>query len=276
MEYLLLAIAVTVTAILIWINYGFKITKYTLEYNNLPRSFDGYRILLISDLHDSAFGKNHSRLLSAIDEISPDVVALAGDMHAKSSKDSEYLEFLSALCKKYPTYSVDGNHEKYWHTRDDYEEYLKNYLATGVVHLEGNDVLIEKDGQYIRIYGRGYHEYKGGDGENKGEEFAIALLHIPDWFDQIEKKPDLMLSGHVHGGIIRIPFIGGLLAPGYGATLIERLDKKYFFPKYSKGVYSNGKSNLVVTVGLGNASVQPFRLLRPEITVITLKTANKY
>ena len=276
MYYLIIAAAVTVTAVLVWINYGFKITEHTLEYNNLPQAFDGYRIVLISDLHDATFGRANARLIQAIDAISPDCVMMVGDMHEKSSSDQEFLTFLTDLCEKFPVYAVDGNHEKYWHNRDDYGEYLQKYLSTGVKHLEGTSELIKKDGQSIRVYGRGYHQYRDGDGENDGEYFSVALLHIPDWIDRIEAKPDLMLSGHVHGGIIRLPFIGGILAPGYGATLIERLDKKYFFPKYSKGVYSCGNSNLVVTVGLGKASVQPFRLLRPEITVITLKTGEKH
>lgn len=266
--------AVAVLA-LVWINYGFKISRHTLEYGNLPKEFDGFKIALISDLHDATFGKQNHRLVTAIKALSPDVAALTGDMHTFGYRDGDYFAFLTELCKGLPVYGVDGNHE--WQKIEEpyREPYINAWLATGINDLNGKSLSITRNGESIRLYGAGYTESSPADGENNSPLFSIALIHVPDWFDLIENKPDLMLSGHVHGGVVRLPFVGGLLAPGYGATLLERFKRKYFFPKYSKGVYSHGAHRLAVSVGLGKASMQPFRLLKPEIMLITLKRGNK-
>ncbi len=276
MPYIVIScLAAVAVWVLIWINYGFKISRHTIEYENLPHEFDGFRIALISDLHDATFGKKNRRLLQALKAISPDVVAMGGDMHTYSYKDEDYLSFLAELSKTFPTYSVEGNHD--WHKIEEKDRapYINAYLATGVNDLNGKSLTLTRKGQSIRFYGTGYSEDAFDHGEKRSEDFSIALIHVPDWFDKIEDKPDLMLSGHVHGGIIQIPFVGGLFAPGYGATILERFGRKYFFPKYSKGVYTKDNHRLAVSMGLGKASMQPFRFLRPEIMLITLKATQK-
>ncbi len=275
MPYIIMPCLALLIWVLVWINYGFKISQHTLKYHNLPKEFDGFKIALISDLHDATFGKNNRRLLAALKTVAPDVVALGGDMHTFSYKDEDYLSFLAELCKTIPTYSVEGNHDWQKIAVEDRGPYIKEYLSTGVNDLNGKSVTITRNCQSIRFYGTGYSEDALDFGEKRSRDFSIALIHVPDWFDKITDKPDLMLSGHVHGGIIQIPFVGGFLAPGYGATILERFGRKYFFPKYSKGLYIQDGHRLAVSVGLGKASIQPFRFLRPEIMLITLKSDQK-
>lgn len=275
MPYIIISCLALLIWVLVWINYGFKISRHTIKYDNLPKEFDGFRIALISDLHNATFGKNNRRLLTALKAIAPDIVALGGDMHTFNCDDEDYFSFLTELSKAIPTYSVEGNHDWQKIEEKDRLPYINAYLATGVNDLNGKSLSLTKNGSSIRLYGTGYSEDAIDFGEKRSNDFSIALIHVPDWFDKIEDKPDLMLSGHVHGGIIQIPFVGGFLAPGYGATILERFGRKYFFPKYSKGVYPHGKHRLAVSVGLGKASIQPFRFLRPEIMLITLKSDQK-
>jgi predicted MPP superfamily phosphohydrolase len=275
MPYIIISCLALIIWVLIWINYGFKISPHVLEYRNLPKEFDGFRIALISDLHNATFGKSNRRLLGALKRIAPDAVALGGDMHTFSCDDEDYFAFLTELSKALPTYSVEGNHDWQKIEEKDRAPYINAYLATGVHDLNGKSVTLTRNGASIRFYGAPYGENTVNLGEKGSDVFSIALIHVPDWFDKIEDKPDLMLSGHVHGGIIQIPFVGGFLAPGYGATILERFGRRYFFPKYSKGVYSLGERRLAVSVGLGKASIQPFRFLRPEIMLITLKSSIK-
>lgn len=276
MPYIILALlAMAAVALLIWINTTFKISRHTLEFDTLPKEFDGFKIALMSDLHRSCFGKDNARLAEAVKELEPDMVALAGDMHTFGGKDKRYFSFLSSVTKDLPVYAVDGNHEKGKLSDYDHEKIKDTLSSIGVIHLDARESLIQKDGATVSVYGMGYPSDGIDYGERRSPFFSVALIHVPDWFDQIKDKPDLMLSGHVHGGILQIPFIGGVFAPGYGATIIERFKRKYFFPKYSKGVYADGPHRLAVSVGLGNASIQPFRFLRPEIMLLTLKSTHK-
>ena len=93
-------------------------------------------------------------------------------------------------------------------------------------------------------------------------------------FDRLDPLPDLMISGHVHGGILRLPGIGPVFAPGDGAPLSKRFARRFFFPKYSRGLYFKGKHTLAVTQGLG-FSILPIRFIPPEVMILSLKCSEK-
>ncbi|MDF2685146.1 MAG: putative metallophosphoesterase [Clostridia bacterium] len=257
---------------LLIINNTFEITEIIIKNKKLPDSFDGYKIVLISDLHDKYFDKDNRRLITAIRDEKPDIIAMAGDMHGDDHDDTKYINFIKNLSEVAPIYYAEGNHDPSPYKKTDYNKYNKALEAAGAVNLNENVVSLKsKKGESINLIGMSWHLYRPGDITLNSNDFNIVLLHNPFSYDDFgENRPELMLSGHVHGGVIRIPFIGGLFSPGAGTSLANRWKREFFFPKYSKGVYDYKESRLIVSTGLGNTSFLSFRLLRPEIVIITL------
>lgn len=257
----------------------FKVTEYNLVADKdigTDKSF-----IMLSDLHDSKYGKNNKRLLDAINAIECDAVIIAGDMITgkKESDWSSTEEFLRELAKIKTIYYVNGNHE--YRTREfpedygyKYEEYKEKLENSGIVFLENSSVLIDN----VRVYGleidnKYYKKFKknnvepeeinGWIGKNKKEEYSILVAHNPRYIKDYESwEPDLILSGHFHGGTVRIPWIGGVLSPQYD-----------LFPKYSGGLYRLESGYAIVSKGIGTHSVRIRIFNRPEI--IKIKLQNK-
>lgn len=267
---IIFCLIIFITVYLYLINNTFEITEISLKYDKLPESFNGYKIALISDLHDKNFGKNNNRLIEAIKNENPDIITMAGDMHGDND-DVKFINFIKALAKVAPLYYAEGNHESPPFIKTDYDDYIKALTNAGAIILNENSLILHSDSKnYIKITGMNWHLYKIGDISFNQKDFNILLLHNPFAFDDFAKNPpDLMLSGHIHGGVVRLPFIGGLFSPGAGTSFLNRWKRQFFFPKYSKGVYNFEGHRLVVTTGLGN-TIFPFRLIRPEIVIITL------
>lgn len=251
-----------------------KQVDYTLKYKCLPKEFDGFTIALISDLHDEEFPfKNNELVVKMIEENIPDVIMLAGDMHHAKIDNTRYIGFLEKLTEIAPVFFAEGNHDCESQTKKykGFKEYKQALKALEILNLRGDGArLFAKDSEnYINISGASWDD-KGKVLPNyeKGA-FNIFLMHDPASFDYVPVKPELMLSGHIHGGIVRLPNGQGIFAPGSGAKFIERFTPKYFLPKYTYGVYGKNKK-LVVTSGLGK-SVVPFRFISPEVVIITLK-----
>ncbi len=251
-----------------------KQVDYTLKYKCLPKEFDGFTIAFISDLHDEEFPFKHNEMITKmIEENIPDVIMLGGDMHHTKIKNDRYLGFLEKLTEIAPVFFVEGNHDCESENKHyaGYKEYKNAMKELGVLNLRGDGArLFAKNSEnYINISGASWDD-KGSVEPNYEEgAFNIFLMHDPCSFDTVQRKPELMLSGHVHAGIIKMPNGQGIFAPGEGAKLLERLAPQYFFPKYTYGVYGKNKK-LIVTSGLG-ASVVPFRFISPEVVIITLK-----
>lgn len=269
---LLTATVVIALAIyLFWGNNSIKTTEYSVSPDNLPDGFDGYRIVQISDLHNKDFG---SVLTEKIASLSPDIIVITGDIiDSYHTKTEVSAEFVNQVCKIAPVYYVTGNHES---RIDEYASFRTQIEEYGVNILENENVFIEKNGDEICITGVNDANFFGTfelyenqlkfekmlaelSGETEGKT-SILLSHRPEHIDIYAKNGfDLVFSGHAHGGQIRLPFVGGLFAPGQG-----------FFPEYTSGVYSKGKTNMIVSRGLGN-SLFPFRVFnRPEIVVCDL------
>ena len=245
------------------------VSEIAVESERLPASFDGYRIVLLTDLHDKNFGRDNRRLIERVKTLSPDVILFGGDMH-ETLDDRAFCRLIEALSGIAPVYSSEGNHDAYYHLRSDYAGYCKKTEASGMRNLNGRVFLESAAGEKIALTGISYHAYTKDCLSFDEDFFNLLLLHNPFCFDELSQKPDLMLSGHVHGGFVRLPLIGGVFAPGAGVSFLKRVSREFFFPKYTKGVYGDETGRLVVSQGLGLTARFPVRVIPPEIICVTL------
>ncbi len=264
--------------IIIW-GRCFRIASHSVSISNLPKEFDGYRIALISDLHDRSFGKNNSALAKAILNTRPDLVVTAGDLHEGAYPTDRIFGLFSALSPFVPVTYTEGNHDvrasRCGVTEKEYAQYLADLSRCGATLLNDTVIPLERNGKFLLLYGQSWRGMK----EERIPEIdpdapSLLVCHDPLQFDRLASLPDLMLSGHVHGGILRLPLIGPVFAPGNGLPLWKRFGRRFFFPKYSRGLYFKGKHTLAVTQGVGFFFL-PIRFIRPEIMVLTLKTDEK-
>ncbi len=244
-----------------------KLVEQEVRLRNLPPELVGFRIAHISDLHGKRFGKENHRLARLIDSIRPDVLCMTGDMvNGKRDDGSAFIELLANLKGKYPRLYVSGNHEvrNIWlNEKANREGFLSALMKYGTTVLDGTSY--SSEGLPVSFHGmkdsRDKHvDIEEGLGAKDKEDINIALIHRPSRFEQAAKAGyDLILSGHLHGGVVRIPFAGGLLSPD-----------KAIFPKYDKGVFHDFGSALCVTSGLGNGRAYPKLMNRPEVVLIRL------
>ena len=264
-----------------------EITKYEIENEKIPKEFDNFKIVQISDLHNKSFGKGNKRLLEKIDSQNPDIVVITGDLVEGDNKDFDVaLNLIDELLKKYKVYHIMGNHEQkslIKKHKELYKTYFDKLYNKNIVNLDNEKTKVEKDGKYINIYGLiiplEYYPYFFKNYENKNmkleqdfinnklgeinrDEYNILLAHTPFFFEDYEKYGvDLVLAGHVHGGIIRLPKVGGLLSPN-----------REFFPKYDFGKYIKNNTTMLLSKGLGGSKVLIRFACKPEIVSITLKS----
>ena len=267
---LFLALAVLAALFLRWDNTALQTTYFDPVFADLPEGFDGCRIAVLSDLHGAEFGENNQELFTAVAQESPDYIVYLGDLedHYRGPA-AGYAETVAAgLTAIAPTYYVTGNHE--WGIGD--VPALKETLAAhGVSVLSNQFVPLERNGDIIVLAGiddpNGYADQKTPEEVAAevyaayGDPFWVLLAHRNDRFESQYSLlgADLVLSGHGHGGIIRLPFTDGLLSTN-----------RTFFPSYTSGLYEENGSCLFVTRGLGNSG-PTFRLFnRPEVAVLTL------
>ena len=264
-----------------------EVTKYVVENKKVPKEFDGYNIVQISDLHSKLFGENNKKLIQKIKSLNPDIVVVTGDLiDGENNNYNVALDFMKEISKLYRVYYIIGNHEqkslikKY---KDEYKDYFNKLHQIDFVNLDNNKVEIVKGDSNINLYGLtvpySCYKYLFDNQETTSididfleeklgkvdrEQFNILLAHTPFYFDEYEKWcADLTLCGHVHGGIVRLPLVGGLLSP----------DRK-FFPKYDLGEYIKNKSTMIVSKGLGGSKVLIRVNCKPEIVNIKLKNIN--
>ena len=247
-------------------NNVFEVSSFVISSNEITSSFDKTKILHISDLHNKSYGKNNEVLLNKIDEIKPDYIFLTGDMVSSRDIDfSPFYKFASEIGSKYKSYYILGNHELDLKNEDRKSIYetLERYK---IKVLDNEQTEIIKNGEQINLYGMWYNpkyyirekftEEVMIDIMGKSQEgFNILLSHNPDDFMVYASwGADLIFSGHVHGGMIRLPFIGGLISPN-----------RTFFPKYDSGLYNYLDSKLIVSRGLsrGRKGVRLFN--QPEL-----------
>ena len=248
--------------------YNLSVTRYELEFDNLPAEFDGFRIVHISDLHGAVFGENNSSLAELIKEQEADIIAMTGDFAGKITELGATDALLEELGSDTPVYFASGNHE--W--VGDLMPRMRRLLSQHGAHcLENTYEKIEKDGASIIICGaedpNGRADMTDPETlaaiirEEYPESFVLWLGHRNFWVKKYPSLPvDLILSGHAHGGIIRLPFIGGLLNTSHS-----------FIAEYEKGLYRGENYIMEVSTGLGNSIFVPRLFNRPEVVCITLR-----
>ncbi len=250
-----------------------SITEVKITSNKIPSSFKGFKILQISDLHNKKFGDNQETLIQKVKSVNPDIIAITGDLIDSKSYDPEVsMELIRKLVKKYPVYFVTGNHEKWSGKYNNLEKELKKHH---VIVLRNEHVSIQIGGQDIHILGIDDPEFVTGNRdegnvvkdeiikakfEMQPDTYNVLLSHRPEFLTEYaDEQINLVLSGHAHGGQVRLPFIGGLVAPNQG-----------MFPTYTAGLYEKQNTSMVVSRGLGN-SIIPQRIFnRPELVVVQL------
>jgi len=242
---------------------------FTVSSDTLPAAFDGFRIASITDLHGRSF--DGDRLLRAVRGAQPDIIVLVGDIVDQESNPAMVAPLCSALTAVAPTFYVTGNHE--W-ARSDLKALLNTMTEAGVTVL-ANDYRTLELGD-ARIVLAGIHDPNASVVKTAPEdltarireaypdEYLIVLNHRNDALERwAELGADLVISGHGHGGVIRIPGIGGLVGTD-----------RSLFPDYDAGLYALGKTTMAVSRGLGFIGL-PFRLFnRPELMILELEAAS--
>ena len=277
----LLAVAVLITGLALWLhweNQALGVTEIQVACPGLPSGFDGYRIAQISDLHNTEFGEDNSRLLAMLRQAKPDIIVLTGDLADSRKTDLDIaVAFGTEAAKIAPTYYVTGNHEE---RMFDYWKLRVALYNGGVTLLENRVVSLEKDGQTVSLIGirDPLTEMRSVEAEtfkekqltatrnlleplmDEAQGFTILLAHRPGSIPVYAQcGVDLVFSGHLHGGQFRVPFFGGLFTLAQG-----------FFPDYDGGLYREGETQMIVSRGLGNSAF-PFRINnKPEIVLAIL------
>lgn len=273
-KVVLSVIAVLVTVWIIYGNTSLQTTVYEVDVAKEYVYLDGFTIVQISDLHNARFGKEQARLLKAVAEQEPDIIAVTGDLVDSSHTDLNIaMEFMKQAVGIAPVYYVTGNHEGWLGAT--YGELEKRLEEAGVFVLNNTMYSGQFEGMDLNIAGVHDPDMPGNnivlakqvipELTADAEGYTILLSHRPELFDTYaESNINLVLSGHYHGGQFRIPFIGGVIAPGAG-----------LFPDYTEGTFTKSGTTMVVSRGLGN-SVIPVRINnRPEVVVVRLQVSTE-
>ena len=258
-----------------WQCWGLTVTHTEGSLSGLPPEFDGYIIVHLSDLHGHEYGEGNSDLLARVREQRPDLIVITGDLIDQEGQLQMVPALARGLSAAAPTYYVTGNHE--WSLGTARVKELKNLLAQcGVTVLTNQYKIVERNGARLVLAGvddpNGYADQKSPEtlytqiGREAPGLFTVLLAHRNDRFGQYAAAGyDFEMSGHAHGGIVRLPFVGGLMGTD-----------RQLFPEWTSGLYTLGDSTLFVSRGLGNNTVpfQGFRIFnRPELAVVTLRCA---
>lgn len=234
-----------------------SLQQYT--YTN-PKAKHCMRIVQLSDLHNYKFGKDNQRLLKKIRRQNPDIVVMTGDMLNGDDEDLDSLLQVVEQCVQIaPVYFSYGNHEKEYAKNFIPEQELKRQIEkAGACVLDKEYVDVQINGQQVRIGGiYGYvlgYESEAGDEDEQAfmqaftdtDRMKILLSHVPEglllWKSMECWDVDLVFSGHVHGGQVRVPFLGGLYDPEEG-----------FWPAYTRGMFECGYGTMILSGGLGSS-----------------------
>jgi len=276
---IILAVVCLLVLIIVWViifdSNRFAVSNYKYKNKKIKKHF---RAVVISDLHNKKYGPGNDRLIEAVRDLKPDVIFVAGDImngHPKANLDTafEFLEKLAPIC---PVYYGNGNHETRMNLYvedygDRYKVFTDKLESLKIHHLVNSREMIEEFGveviglelaknHYIRFKPEPIEKGELEDvlGKVDKSRYSVLIAHNPYFFkDYSEYGADLVLSGHVHGGIVRIPFIKrGVLSPNIA-----------FFPKYDAGEFIEGKTTMVVSRGLGAHTI-PLRLFNPGDLVV--------
>ena len=246
--------------------------EYRVSIKDLPAAFEGYRIAIVSDVHGNTFGEDNENLLEPLREQRPDIIAITGDLCDRKYPPDAIPGLLAQLVEIAPVYYVTGNHE--WAAK--YVDTMMGLCEEfGITPLRNEYILLQEGEDSLILAGiddkNAYADMKTPEQlmdeivAEHGDEPTVLLSHRPDLIrDFWVMGYDLVLTGHVHGGIVQIPGVGGLVAPS-----------RKLWPEFSKGLYTapNG-SSLVVSAGLAGIHLKQPRLFNPlHVPIVILEGA---
>lgn len=247
-----------------------EISRYEVKSQKLPESFDGFKIVQLSDLHGAEFGEDGMELVEKVKELEPDIIALTGDFVTDEGDLAAVEKLAARLTELCPVYFVSGNHE----FGSGLAVKVRNILErAGVKYLSNEYLTISRGEDEILLGGvedpLAYADMLSPDelaqkmNDAAPDAFKILLGHRNYWMTEYPELPvDLIFCGHAHGGLIRIPGVGGLIGT----------DRR-LFPDFDAGEYNNGRYTLIVSRGLGNSVSIPRIFNRPEIVCVELSSA---
>lgn len=247
-----------------------EISRYEVKSQKLPESFDGFKIVQLSDLHGAEFGEDGMGLVEKVEELEPDIIALTGDFVTDEGDLAAVEKLAARLTELCPVYFVSGNHE----FGSGLAVKVRNILErAGVKYLSNEYLTISRGEDEILLGGvedpLAYADMLSPDelaqkmNDAAPDAFKILLGHRNYWMTEYPELPvDLIFCGHAHGGLIRIPGVGGLIGT----------DRR-LFPDFDAGEYNNGRYTLIVSRGLGNSVSIPRIFNRPEIVCVELSSA---
>ncbi|HJA66856.1 hypothetical protein B5F07_06615 [Lachnoclostridium sp. An169] len=269
----------------------FRVTHYEIHPDGLAGMRQDIRIVFLSDLHNHVYGEKNDVLFRAVMREKPDLILIGGDMLVGKPKASPRpaLEFVRKLPEICPVFYVNGNHEqrmkefpeKY---RSSYRKYRESLERYGVVFLENQCRQLFMRGRKLTIIGlelpldsyKKFRKYpvdrntvtdclRGWRSrdirEKTGSDYQILLAHNPTYMHAYKEwGADLILSGHLHGGIVRLPLIGGVITP-----------QGFLFPRYSGEMREENGQTVVVSRGLGTHTIRLRLFNMPEVVALTLK-----
>ena len=247
-----------------------EISRYEVASQKLPESFDGFKIVQLSDLHGAEFGEDGMELVEKVGSLEPDMIALTGDFVTDEGDLAAVEKLAARLVKLCPVYFISGNHE----FGSGLAVKVRNILErAGVKYLSNEYLTINRGEDEILLGGvedpLAYADMLSPDelaqkmNDAAPDAFKILLGHRNYWMTEYPELPvDLIFCGHAHGGLIRIPGVGGLIGT----------DRR-LFPDFDAGEYNNGRYTLIVSRGLGNSVPIPRIFNRPEIVCVELSSA---
>ena len=268
--------------------HHFRVTHYTIESQKFKGFSRDLNLIFLSDLHNRVYGEKNEPLLQAIRNEKPDLILIGGDMLV-GKEDASYdiaLDFTSQLPQIAPVLYATGNHEQrmrekpeiYQAAYADYRQQLKDrgvlFLENGSCRIEAGTVLLEISGvelpsasykklKKLPIRASDIAEYLHKDSVSVTEDsvYRILLAHNPAYMNAYKGwGADLILSGHLHGGVMRLPGIGGVITP-----------QAFLFPKYSGEMTKEGEQTIIVSRGLGTHTINIRLFNQPEVVSICLK-----
>ncbi len=265
----LLALFALAAGFVYWQNFTLQVEPVELFFESLPPQFDGLRVAELSDLHGRSFGKNNVRLLRTLQKARPDMICICGDLFDEKTDLTILEPLLTGLTDIAPVYYVTGNHE--WQVKN-LREILQKMRAWGVTVLENEGRVLSRGGAEMVVAGVhdpcGPYDMKTPAAlvrelrSAQGNDFILMLSHRNDelaMWSQLGVQ--LVLSGHCHGGVVRLPFVGGVFGT-----------RRELFPEYDAGVYRKDGTTLFVSRGLGYTNVH-FRLFnRPHVPIMILRS----
>lgn len=247
-----------------------EISRYEVKSQKLPESFDGFKIVQLSDLHGAEFGEDGMELVEKVKELEPDMIALTGDFVTDEGDLAAVEKLAARLTELCPVYFISGNHE----FGSGLAVKVRNILErAGVKYLSNEYLTISRGEDGILLGGvedpLAYADMLSPDelaqkmNDAAPDAFKILLGHRNYWMTEYPELPvDLIFCGHAQGGLIRIPGVGGLIGT----------DRR-LFPDFDAGEYNNGRYTLIVSRGLGNSVPIPRVFNRPEIVCVELSSA---